>query len=48
MIDAMIYSVIRLQTYTEKKKIVKTGRFYLHDMEPAKGQPQTAVGKAPL
>jgi hypothetical protein len=24
MIDAMIYSVLRLKTYTEKKKFVKT------------------------
>jgi hypothetical protein len=43
MIDAMIDSVIRMKTYTEKKKFVKTGRFYWHDMEPSKGQPQTAM-----
>src|SRR4029450_755257 len=27
------------KTYTEKKKFVKMGRFYWHDMEPSKAQP---------
>jgi hypothetical protein len=45
MIDAMIYSVMRLKTYTEKEKFVKMGRYYLHDMEPSKGQPQTLTAQ---
>jgi hypothetical protein len=45
MIDAMICSVMRLKTYTEKEKFVKMGRYYLHDMEPSKGQPQNDYGQ---
>src|SRR5262249_27336771 len=43
MIDAMIYSVLRLKNLYRKKKNCKDATFYWHDTEPSKGQPQKLV-----
>jgi uncharacterized protein len=43
MIDAMVYSVLRLKNLYRKRKICKAATLYWHDMEPSKGQPQKLV-----